>query len=173
MSSPSERLRSVDLDTALKSTMIKLCRDLSLPHSGCKAQLAHMLRIWRSTLPLAVTTPDIAIMTAQASSTISQQPALSPMLTRTTAAPTSNANNATQQPGDTGLALSSPLQPVIQTCISSALQPNVSPMALHVPSIGPMLPLAPATQTQLGGASLSGAALPITLPLMATQANTS
>ena len=172
MSSPSQRLRSIDLDTALKSTMIKLCRDLGLPHSGRKAQLAHQLRIRRSTLPPAVTTPDIATTTAQAP-TISQQSTLSPTLTHTIAAPTSNANNATQQPGDTGLTLSSPLQPVIQTGTSSALQPNVSPLALHVPSIGATLPLAPAPQTQLGGASLSGATLPITLPLMATQANTS
>ena len=53
------------------------------------------------------------------------------------------------------------------------MQPNVSPLALHVPSIGATLPLAPAPQTQLGGASLSGATLPITLPLITTQANTS
>ena len=117
--------------------MIKLCRDLGLLHSGHKAQLTHMLRIRRSTLPPAVTTLDIAITTAQVSSTISQQPALSPTLTHTTAAPTLNANNATQQPGDTGLALSSPLQPVIQTCTSSALQPNISPMALHDPPLEP------------------------------------
>ena len=40
MSSPSERLQAIDLDTALKATMIELCRNLGLPHSGRKAQLA-------------------------------------------------------------------------------------------------------------------------------------
>ena len=62
------------------STMIKLCRDLGVPHSGRRAQLANHLRIRRSTLPQPITVPDTAITpttTAQVSA-ISLQPAFLP-----------------------------------------------------------------------------------------------
>ena len=193
MSSPSERLRNTDLDTALKSTMIGLCRDLCLPHSGWKAQLANQLRIRRSTLPPAITTSSTAITptTTAQTSNISPQPALSSIctLTHATAAPTSSANNTALQPSDTGSAPSNPPQPVIHTYAGGSWQPNVPSLALQVPPIGTTFPLPPASQAQLSGASLpitlpliasqanttntSGATLPINLPLTATQANTS
>ena len=61
MSSPSERLWTIDLDTALKAMMIELCRDLGLPHSSQKAQLVSQLRIRQSTLPPPIMTSSTAI----------------------------------------------------------------------------------------------------------------
>ena len=46
MSLPSERLRTINLDTALKAMMTELCHDLGLLHSGQKGQLASQFRIW-------------------------------------------------------------------------------------------------------------------------------
>ena len=51
MSSPTDRLRSIDLNTALKSSMIGLCRDLGLPSGSRKPQLAAMLRTHQVSLP--------------------------------------------------------------------------------------------------------------------------
>ena len=168
MSSPSERLRTINLDTALKATMIQLCRDLGLPHSGRKVQLANRLRSRRSTLPPTITTSSTAtsplasqVQPAQASCK-SPRPTLSSTLT---AASTSSSDNTALQPSDTGAAPSNLPQPAIQTYAGGTWQPN---FALQVPSIGTTFPLALASQAQLGRAPL-----PITLPPTASPVNTS
>ena len=57
MSSPTNRLRSIDLNMALKSSMITLCRDLGLPSGGKKPQLVAMLRTHLASLsPVATAT---------------------------------------------------------------------------------------------------------------------
>ena len=168
--------------------IIKLCHDLGLPHSSWKAHLANQLRIHWTTLLPSITTSSTVIApttTAQASSS-SLQPALSSTLTHNTTVPTAGTSNTALQPNVTGAVFSNPPQPVIQAYAGGPLQPNVSSLALQVPSIGTTFPLAPASQAQHGGDSLpialpmtasqantSGAMLPITLPLTATQANTS
>ena len=84
--------------------MIKLCCDLGLPHSGCKAY--SQTRIQRSTSPQPITTSDttITLTTMAQASTISLQPTLSPTLTHATIASTSNVNNTALQPSDQSCA---------------------------------------------------------------------
>ena len=48
--SPDERIRVLDLDSQLKSTLIRLCRDLQIPHSGLKSQLVSRLLVYRASL---------------------------------------------------------------------------------------------------------------------------
>ena len=115
---PSERLRAIDLDTALKATMIELCRDLSLPHNGRKAQLASQLRIRQSTLPPPVTTSSTAIIpstTAQVSS-LSPQPTLSSPRHVTTAS-TPSSNDTALQLSDARAAPSNPPQPQLMLAV--------------------------------------------------------
>lgn len=132
---------------ALKSTMIKLGRDFSLSHRGRKVELTNQLQIrWTTLLPsitLSITATTPTTM-AQASSS-SLQPALSLTLTHNTTAPTTATSNTVLQLNVTRAALSNPLQSVIQTYADGALQSNVSLLALQVPSIKTMFPLAPAS----------------------------
>ena len=48
--SAENRLLSLDLDAELKSTLIQLCRDLGLSHSGLKAQLQARLHAAKARL---------------------------------------------------------------------------------------------------------------------------
>ena len=63
-SSAQQRLRDLDLDTALKSSLVRLCRDLGLPNSGLKSQLVARLSAHRATLPPFLPTSSNATSTA-------------------------------------------------------------------------------------------------------------
>ena len=51
MSAQAVDLRTIDLDSALKATLIQLCRDHGISHSGLKSQLVHRLYAHRAQLP--------------------------------------------------------------------------------------------------------------------------
>ena len=77
-----ERAHSLDFDAQLKSTLIRLCRELGIPHRGLKSQLMTCLLAYRGRLP-----PPLAPAAASSS--------VSPI----SAAPTSTATMLTTAPG--------------------------------------------------------------------------
>ena len=51
MSAQAADLHTIDLDSALKATLIQLCRDHGISHSGLMSQLVHRLYAHRARLP--------------------------------------------------------------------------------------------------------------------------
>ena len=71
MSAQAADLRTIDLDSALKATIIQLCRDHGISHSGLKSQLVHRLYAHRAQLlpqPAATTSATAIAPSTPASS---------------------------------------------------------------------------------------------------------
>jgi len=147
MSSPTDRLRSIDLNTALKSSMIALCRDLGLPSGGRKPQLVASLRTHRASLPpVATATHDPTGPTAITSASPAAQTPIAPTASTSTTLP----------------------MPTTVPQVSTAIQPPHLGASGAWPSANPLLQAYPYGSLHPGTLPLltsqPGASLPVTLP---------
>ena len=118
--SPDARVRSLDLDAQLKTTLIRLCRELGIPHSGLKSQLVSRLLAYHARLPSSF--PALA------------DAAVAPFAT--VASPTSAAPTATATTLTTALGQALPrVSPGPQTAAGPSYA-QLPPLPAHLASLG-------------------------------------
>ena len=165
MSSPSDRLRALDFDTAYKATMVQLCRDLGLPHGGLKAQVETRLRAHAASLPPASSTPTASIApaptapvtTAASSAPITVSNATEPTMITATGVPLPAVlAPAGEAPAGGALLPTAPLIPTAQQAYAYGAPPlGAAPHAYALGASFPGVP-PPAPQAYAFGASLPG-----------------
>ena len=124
MSAQAADLRTIDLDLALKATLIQLCRHHGILHSGLKSQLVHRLYAHRAQLPPppAATTSATAIASSTPASSL---PPTSHPLAQTATVSTAAAT--------TSIVPTAPFVPVAQQL---GLQANLSHTTTQVSPAG-------------------------------------